>query len=214
MSDLKVSKSLGGGDGDDDFDKYLQGHYNGTLLKAMIIEQEKIKLVEPHSKERIEECKVSGNGRGTLITDDLFIAAWKNESEKEIAELEKVKRGQLAAMKIQQAASEIMQQKPNKIQELNFSSLTVVELDTLLCWYILYSTKMTKQEKVAKLTESYNQSNLLPVRTKEWTTENEGKLQQLKGSDVELVDMALGRKKALMQLQFQAAGVDMPRRQI
>ncbi len=166
MSDLKVSKSLGGGDGDDDFDKYLhsiqvaneltthaltEGHYNGTLLKAMIIEQEKIKLVEPHSKERIEECKVSGNGRGTLITDDLFIAAWKNESEKEIAELEKVKRGQLAAIKIQQAASEIMQQKPNKIQELNFSSLTVVELDTLLCWYNLYSTKMRKQEKVAKL---------------------------------------------------------------
>jgi hypothetical protein len=69
---------------------------------------------------------------------------------------------------------------------------------------------MTKQEKVAKLTESYNQSNLLPVPTKEWTTEDEGKLQQLKRSEVELADTALGRKKALMQLKFQAAGVDMP----
>ncbi len=149
-----MSKTLG--DGDDDFDKCLhsiqvsneltahaltEGRYNGTLLKAMIIEQEKFKLVEPYSNERIEDLtkavthgeKFLTTGGAHLITDDLFIAVQKNESEKEIAELEKVKRGQLEAMKIQQPSSEIMQQKPNKIQELNFSSLTVVELDTLLC---------------------------------------------------------------------------------
>ena len=67
LSGPKVSKSLG--DGDDDFDEYLclihlahdlathalmEGGYNGDLLKAMIIEQEAIKHMEPHLKERIK----------------------------------------------------------------------------------------------------------------------------------------------------------------
>jgi hypothetical protein len=61
LSDPKVSKSLG--NGEDDFDEYLhsiqvandlamhaltEGGFNGNLLKAMIIEQETIKLMEPH----------------------------------------------------------------------------------------------------------------------------------------------------------------------
>jgi hypothetical protein len=89
---------------------------------------------------------------------------------------------------------------PNEIQELNFSSVTVVELDTLLHLYNLYLTKMMKQEKVAKLTERYDQLNLLPVPTEEWTAEDEGKLQRLKCFKVEFVDTALSRKRALMQL--------------
>ena len=88
------------------------------------------------------------------MTDHLFIAALKTDSEMEIAELEKEKKRQLAAMKIQQPANDIMQQKPNEFQQLYFSSLTVVELATLLHWYNLFSTKMMKQEKGAKLTEA------------------------------------------------------------
>ena len=109
-------------------------------------------MTEPRSKERIEElskatkatkatrhgAKFLAMGGTHLMTDDLFIAAQKGESEKEIAELEKVKKKRLTAMKIQQAANSIMQQKGNKIQQLQFSSLTVLELDTLLCWYNLY----------------------------------------------------------------------------
>ncbi len=219
------------GDGDDDFDENLrsiqvandlathaltEGGYNGDLLKATIIEQETIKLTEPHSKERIEElrkatthgAKFLATGGTHLTTDDLFIAAWKTDSEKEIAELEKEKKRRLAALKIKQAANNIMQQKPNEIQQLHFSSLTVVELDTLLHWYNLFSTKMSKQEKVAKLTEAVT-SNREPGAVDEWTAEDEGKLQRLKCAEVDLEDTALGRKKALMELQFQAAGVDM-----
>ena len=218
LSDPKVSKSLG--DGDDDFDKYLaltEGGYNGALLKATIIEQETIKLTEPHSKERIEElikatthgAKFLATGGAHLMTDDLFIAAQKSESEKKIAGLEKVKKRRLAAMKIQQAAKEIMQQKPNEFQQLHFSSLTVVELDTLLRWYNIYLGKMTKQEKVAKLTEVFK-SNQGMGAVEEWTADDEGKLQVLKCSEVDLADTALGRKKALQQQQFRAAGADMP----
>jgi len=156
LSDPKVSKSLG--DGDDNFDEYLlsiqaandlathaltEGGYNGSLLKVKIVPQETVKLTEPHSKERIEEltkatthgAKFLATGGAHLMTDDLFIAARKAESEKEIAEMEKVKKKRLAAMKIHQAANVIMQQRSNEIQQLHFSKLTVVELDTLLCWY-------------------------------------------------------------------------------
>ncbi len=109
-----MSKSLG--DGDDDFDEYLcsiqvanqlamhaltKGGYNSKLLnKATIIEQETIMLTEPHSKERIEELTKATThganflamGGAHLMTDDLFIAAQKTKSEKEIIELEKEKK--------------------------------------------------------------------------------------------------------------------------
>ena len=66
LSDPKVSRSLG--DGYDDFDEYLlsilvaddlmmnalsEGGYDGSLLKIKIVLQEKVKLMEPHSKEQI-----------------------------------------------------------------------------------------------------------------------------------------------------------------
>ena len=79
-------------------------------------------------------------------------------------------------MKMQQAVNAIMQQRCNEIQGLNFGSLTVVELDTLLRWHNQFSGKMTKQEKVFKLMEVY-QSNLIPVPIEEWTADDEGKLQ-------------------------------------
>ena len=63
-----------------------------------------------------------------LMTDDLFIAARETESEKEIVELEKVKRKRLAAILIYQAVNIVMQQKGNEIQQLQFSSLTVLAL--------------------------------------------------------------------------------------
>ncbi len=118
-------------------------------------------------------------------TDDLFIAAQRTQSEKEVIELEKVKKKRLAAMKTKEAAKAIVQQKGNEFQELHFSSLTVVELDILLRWYNSYSGKMTKQEKVSKLTERYN-LHLLPASTEEWTADDEGKLQRLKSSDINL----------------------------
>jgi len=123
--------------------------------------------------------------------------------------MEKVKKKRLAAMKIHQAANVIMQQRSNEIQQLHFSKLTVVELDTLLRWYNRLSGKMTKEEKIFKLMEVH-QSNLVPEPTEEWTADDEGKLQRLKCADIDLGDTAVGRKKALMRLQFRATGVDMP----
>ena len=157
------------------------------LLKIKIVPQEIIKLTEPHSKERIEElskatthgAKFMAMGGAHLMTDDLFIAARKTEPEKEIAELEKVKKKRLAAMKIHEAANVVMQQKGNEIQQLQFSSLTVLELDSLLRWHNLYLGKMTKKEKVLKLMETY-ESNLVPMPIEEWTADDEGKLQRLK----------------------------------
>ena len=143
-----------------------------------------------------------------LMTDDLFIAALKGESEKEIAELERVKKKRLAAMKIQQAANSIMQQRCNEIQQLHFSNLTVVELDTLLRCHNRYSGKMTKQEKILKLTEVC-QSNPVPAPIEEWTADDEGKLQRLKCSEIDLADTAVGRKKELMRQQFRAGGADL-----
>jgi hypothetical protein len=66
---------------------------------------------------------------------------------------------------------------------------------------------MTKQEKVTKLTEAVK-SNQRTVN--EWTAEDEGKLQWLKCSQVNLADMTLGRQKAMMQQHFFEAGVNMP----
>jgi hypothetical protein len=126
----------------------MKGDYNGTLFKAMIIEQETIKLTEPHSKERIERLWT----KAAMHNARPIYCSGKTESEKEIAELEKVKKRRHVAIKIQQAANEIMQQKPNKFIQLHFSSLTVVGLDTLLHWYNLYwgKTNMMQHEKVAK----------------------------------------------------------------
>ena len=45
-------------------------------------------------------------GGAHLMTHDLFLAAQKTESEKEIEALEKVKKKRLAAMKIKQAAEQ------------------------------------------------------------------------------------------------------------
>ncbi len=123
--------------------------------------------------------------------------------------MEKVKKKRLAAMKTEEAAKAIVQQKGNEFQELHFSTLTVVEFDILLCWYNLYSGKMTKQEKVSKLTERYN-PHLLPASTEEWTADDEGKLQRLKSSEINLADTALGRQQALLEQQFNAAALDMP----
>jgi len=50
----------------------------------------------------------------------------------------------------------------------------------------------------------------VPAPIEDWTADNEGKLQRLKCADIDLEDTALGRKQALMRLQFLAAGVDMP----
>jgi hypothetical protein len=71
---------------------------------------------------------------------------------------------------------------------------------------------MSKQEKIVKLTEAVT-SNRERKAVEEWTAEDEGKLQRLKCAEVELADTALGRKKKLMELQFTAAGVDMPKEQ-
>ena len=60
-----------------------------------------------------------------------------------------------------------------------------------------------------KLTEAYTSNQGTGV-VEEWTAEDEGKLQQLKSSEVDLADTALGRKKALLEQQFNAAALDMP----
>jgi hypothetical protein len=63
-----------------------KGSYNDALLKAMIIEHEKIKLMEPHLKERIEELtKVVIHGAKFLVMGGAHLMT-KNESEKEIEE--------------------------------------------------------------------------------------------------------------------------------
>jgi len=59
------------------------------------------------------------------------------------------------------------------------------------------------------LTEVFK-SNQGMGAVEEWTADDEGKLQVLKCSEVDLADTALGRKKALQQQQFRAAGADMP----
>ena len=43
----------------------------------------------------------------------------------------------------------------------------------------------------------------------EWTADDEGKLQRLKCSEIDLADTAVGRKKELMQQQFRAGGADL-----
>ncbi len=50
-----------------------------------------------------------------------------------------------------------------------------MELDTLLRSYNLYSAKMSKQEKVLKLTEAYTSNQGTGV-VEEWTADDEGKL--------------------------------------
>ena len=131
------------------------------------------------------------------------------ELEKEVTELEKVKKKRLVAMKTDQAVNAIMQNRANDIQQLKFDNLTVVELETLLRRHNQLMGKMTKQEKVLKVMEIF-QSNPVPAPLEEWTADDEGKLQRMKCADIDLEDTAVGRKKALMTLQFRAAGVDMP----
>jgi len=123
--------------------------------------------------------------------------------------LEKVKKRKLGAMKIHDAANAIFEKKGSKNRRLHFSSLTVVELDTLLRWYNLSVGKMTRQEKVLKLEESCN-LNCVPAPIEGWTADDEGKLQSLKNAEIELADTAVGRKRELMLQQFRAGGVDLP----
>ena len=67
---------------------------------------------------------------------------------------------------------------------------------------------MTKQEKILKLVEVC-QSNPVPAPIEEWTADDEGKLQRLKCSEIDLADTAVGRKKELMRQQFRAGGADL-----
>jgi hypothetical protein len=68
-----------------------------------IVPQESMKLIELHSKERVEElikavnhhAKFLATSGARLMTEDLFIAAQRAEMEKEIEVLEKAKKKQL-----------------------------------------------------------------------------------------------------------------------
>jgi hypothetical protein len=96
----------------------------------------------------------------------------------------------------------------NPMSSNNFAS-TLSILWSWIHYFIgtIYLTKMSKQEKIQKLTKAVT-SNWEPEAVEEWTAEDEGRLQQLKCAEVNLEDTALGRKKALIKQKFHAVGVD------
>ena len=50
---------------------------------------------------------------------------------------------------------------------------------------------------------------VLPATIEEWTADDEGKLQRLKCSEIDVADTAVEGQQALMRHQFCAAGVEL-----
>ena len=125
-----------------------------------------------------------------------------------MAELEKLKKKRLQAMKVHDAARAIMANKPNEIQQRQFGMLTILELDTLLRWYNSLSGKMSKAEKVTRIKEIF-ENNRPPPLLETWREEDEERLQKLKDPVVELADTAVGRKQALMKQRMMAGGINL-----
>ena len=67
------------------------------------------------------------------------------------------------------------------------------ELDGLLRWCNSLSGKMSKADKVSKITEIFN-NNKLPAAVREWKVDDEEKLSRLMTAKFELADTAFGRK--------------------
>ena len=200
LSDPKVSKTLGDGDGK--FDEYLlsiqvandlatyaltEGGFKGELLKVKLVpRKEEEELTVPNSKAMIDKlAKATTHGtkflatKGShLMTDDFFIAQRKNEAEKELEKLLRVKKQRVQAMKTHDLASEIMEKKATEIQQLQFGNLSLLELDILLRWHNSLSgmkSKAVKADKAAKLKEIFS-SGKSPPSVEEWTVHDEENL--------------------------------------
>lgn len=116
------------------------------------------------------------------MTDDFFCAARSKEIEQDISDLLKVKKQQLHAMKVDEAAQEVMTWKVDAIQSLQFNTLSVTDLDMLLHWPSIGPRKMTKQHKVLKLVDIFN-SNPTPASFDKWTADDEQNLHKLQEED-------------------------------
>ncbi len=62
----------------------------------------------------------------------------------------KVKKRKMHAMKIYQTAIDIMEKRSNKIKLLLFNRLTLLEIETLLCWHKSWSGTISKASKAQK----------------------------------------------------------------
>ena len=155
-------------------------------------------LTVPHSQERIEAlAKAKTHGERFFVTggshatcDDVFKAAEMTNRKFEIAAMEKEKVDRTAAYKREFLALEILQHEP----PIPVENLRKPQLQTLLLWYGVQRNKQGKT--IADVRSKYmelKEKNIPPEPYKKWKDCDEERLNNLKTSEIEMKDTALGR---------------------
>lgn len=180
-----------------------------SLLQAKIKEKRKSvreSLTVPHSKERIEAlAKASTHGDkfyvmggGHQTHDDIFKAAELNNRKREIGQLEKEKVLRLDMERREREAVAILE------KELPVSQLTNAHLEKLLAWHGVQKNKMGKADERRQKWMVMKDQKKPPPQFEKWTEEDERKLEELKSSEINISDTALGRLQQTNMRQFKA----------
>jgi len=232
LKDPKVSRAMG--EGDDEYGVLLrsiqeaneysvyalvEGGYNGSalqaLLKAVPEAYTMTGITERHSKERIELLakanthgkKFYATGGSHVCSDDFFKAEALRCREDRIRELEalKKKREQQAATEAKALA--VLDAKARCFEENDYRGMSVQDLATLLAWYNIPKEKMKKSDMVTRWKEIRN-NHVPPPTFERWMPQDELGLEQLKTTEIDMTETALGRYAALMKRNAVASVLD------
>ena len=174
--------------------------YDGNQLMAKLKKSVYFRreVTVPHSQERIEALsKAKTHGERFFVTggshatsDDVFKAAELTNRKGEIAAMEKDKIDRTAAQQRESLALAILQHEPPILAE----NLRKPQLQTILLWYGVQRNKQGKT--IADVRAKYielKEQNVSPEPYKKWVDSDEEILKNMKTSEIEMKDTALGR---------------------
>ena len=124
-----------------------------------------------------------------------------------IRELEalKKKREQQAATEAKALA--VLDAKARCFEDNDYRGLSVQDLTTLLAWYNIPKEKMKKSDMVTRWKEIRN-NHVPPPTFERWMPQDELGLEQLKTTEIDMAETALGRYAALMKRNAVASVLD------
>jgi len=237
LSDTKVRRELGDG-GDDNMDLLMmqvqnandtathaltQAGFRGDILKAKIDKPKAAQPIEArNSQARIEAlAKAKTHGQKFYVTggshvtaDDMFKSLEISVKEKEIAEMEKVKKTRLDRAKIEQEGLAALEKAKLLLPVVNDNRWKVPLLDAILLhWKGKASTEGKKGPKIELITTIMAELPPPPVIEK-WTEQDEAALTELKKKEIDIADTALGRYKATKKRELEASLDDMSKEEL
>jgi len=163
------------------------------------------------AKAKTHGAKFTVTGGGHITSADMFKSMEVHVREKEIAELEKLKKDRLKLLKIEQEGRAAWDSAPLATCPVtNPTPWKVPLLNSILLWYgkskdELKAAKTVKLQWMKEIIDEQRQ----PPSYDKWTDIDEAKLVDMKKMDIDIKDTALGRHKALKKRECLAAVDDM-----